>query len=103
VRTETTRLSRLWLCLAAGFGLLGGPAAAQEEEEALLPPLWCARTDALLADLGRQNFISKKRDQMQDRKTYEWFATHQEIIVLQHNDDGTSCIAAEGPVTAPSK
>ncbi len=97
------RLSAKGLCLAAGIGLLCGPAAAQDEEEALLPPLWCARTDALLADLVRQNFISKRRDQMQDRKTYEWFATHQEIIVLQHNEDGTSCIAAEGPAPAPSK
>jgi hypothetical protein len=95
------RVGRALLCLAVLIILMPCGAFARDEEDALLPPLWCAPTQTLLADLARQNFVSKKRDQLQDSKTYEWFATPREIIVLQHNQDGISCIAAEGP--APAK
>lgn len=95
------QFGRALLCIGSLIVLIPCGAAAQDEEDALLPPLWCAPTASLLADLSRQNFVSKKRDQLEDRKTYEWFVAPLEIIVLQHNQDGTSCIAAEGP--APAK
>ena len=67
---------------------------ADPTEDKLLP-LWCGSTAEITTSLEKQSFISRRRAEI-GGKPHEWFMGPGEVIVLEHNADGTSCIAAEG-------
>jgi hypothetical protein len=71
------------------FLLVGDP-----REDTLLP-LWCGKTTEIIASLQKQSYVSRRREEIGEQ-THEWFVGPREVIVLEHNADGTSCVAAEG-------
>jgi hypothetical protein len=89
-------IRRAFYCLGAlpAFLLITDPT-----DEAWAP-LWCANTANIVASLEKQSFVSRRRAEIRGQ-THEWFVGPREVIVLQHNVDGTSCIAAESEWQPP--
>src|SRR5262245_39983864 len=76
-------------------GLLPGVLLVADTGDETLRPLWCGNTAEIVASLTRQSYTSRRLDERTGQK-HEWFVGPREVIVLEHNADGTSCIAAEG-------
>ena len=85
------RVRRALLCL----GVLPALVLVEDIDEDALLPLWCGSTAEIVASLEQQSYVSRRRTESGAEK-HEWFVGPREVIVLQHNADGTSCIAAEG-------
>jgi hypothetical protein len=66
-----------------------------------LLPVWCGKTTELVTSLQEQSYVSRGRSEKAEA-TYEWFVGPREVIVLQHNQNGTSCIAAEAELLPPT-
>jgi hypothetical protein len=77
-----------WSVSIVPFLLVGDPGG-----ESLLP-LWCGNTTEIVASLEKQAYVSRRRTEYKGQ-THEWFVGPREVIVLEHNANGTSCIAAE--------
>ena len=91
---------RRW-CALCCIGLLPGFVLAGDIDDEALQPLWCGKTAELVTSLKQQSYVSRRRAESGGEK-HEWFVGPREVIVLQHNADGTSCIAAEGEWPPPT-
>jgi hypothetical protein len=87
-------------CALYSIGLLSALLLVADPDDDRFLPLWCGSTAQIVASLEKQSFVSRRRAEIMGR-THEWFVGPFEVIVLEHNADGTSCIAAEGPWPPP--
>jgi hypothetical protein len=82
-------------CALCCLGVLPAFLLVADPGEDTLLPLWCGNTAEIVASLEKQAYVSRRRTENRGQ-THEWFVGPREVIVLQHNADGSSCIAAEG-------
>jgi hypothetical protein len=88
-------------CTLYCLGFLLGFVLVGDVSEEALQPLWCGKTAEIVTSLKQQSYVSRRRTESAEA-THEWFVGPREVIVLQHNADGTSCIAAEGEWPPPT-
>jgi hypothetical protein len=87
-------------CTFYCLGVLPAFLLVAEPTDDRWSPLWRGNTVEIIASLEKQSFVSRRRSEVAGQ-THEWFVGPREAIVLEHNADGTSCIAAEGEGPPP--
>ena len=62
------------------------------EYDAIDEPIWCAKTDGLVAQIGDLGGQAVMRKYPGDGRTVEWFWNEHEELIVEHNPGGESCL-----------